>query len=255
MNKPKIVFFDIETMFNMGAFWRMWQEMTNLEAVFSEKYIVCACWKYQGNKTVYSACVNPKDPDNDKPVVEALHAVLEDADIIVAHNGDKFDLKEFNTRALYYGLTPIPMVKTVDTLKVAKRKFAFLSNKLDYIAKFLGVGKKIETSFSLWKQCYEGDAKALKEMVKYCKRDVQVLEAVYNKLLPYIHNHPNIGLLKGAPSHSCPNCGGTHLQHRGYRITNVSRFARYQCQGCGKWSSSRVAEKPTQKQNPTLVSC
>tara|TARA_R100000951_G_scaffold63860_3_gene53625 strand:+ start:4543 stop:5307 length:765 start_codon:yes stop_codon:yes gene_type:complete len=254
MNKPKIVLFDIETMFNVGAFWRMFDEIKTLDAVFKEKYIVCACWKYLGEKKVHSVCVDPSEPDNDQHVVEKLYEVLEDADLIIAHNGDRFDIKEFNTRAIFYGMNPLPQAKTVDTLKVAKSKFKFLSNKLDYIAQYLGVGQKIKTSFSLWRECFEGDKKALKEMVTYCKMDVDVLEQVYLKLRPFVHNHPNIGLMKGEAAPTCPNCGGHHLQRRGERVTNVNRYARYQCQDCGKWSSERVAEDKLNK-NKTLVSC
>src|SRR3990167_1203831 len=86
------------------------------------------------------------NPHDDTHVVKTLHKVLATADVIVHHNGDYFDKRYIDTRALVHGLPPLPPTPSIDTYKVAKSKFLLNSHKLDYIGKLLKVGAKIPTS-------------------------------------------------------------------------------------------------------------
>ena len=159
--------------------------------------------------------------------------MFDSADILIGHNGDAFDIKWANRMFAKYNLTPPSQYKTIDTLKVARQKFKFNSNKLDDLGNYLGVGRKIKhEGFELWKKCMAGDDKAYKDMIKYNKQDVKLLEDVYLKLRPYMNTHPVIN-----PSSDliCPVCGGRHIQKRGWMFTNVFMKQRLQCQGCGKW--------------------
>jgi len=126
----------------------------------------------------------------------------------------------------------------VDTLKEARRVASFTSNRLDYLGKFLGFGGKDKTSSGLWLRVLSGCTKSIKEMVKYNKRDVDLLEKVYLKLRPYI-KHPNVNRLGAA----CPKCGSSDLQLRGFGATaNGTIKQRAQCKSCGGWSSFRKSE-------------
>ena len=140
----------------------------------------------------------------------------------------------FRTRALLYGLAPIPPVIQTDTLKLAKKLFKFNSNKLDYIAKFLGIKGKIETGYGLWSACMKGDQDALNRMVKYNRNDVTILEEVYNKLTPHELIQLNRNLISGA--NNCPSCGSKKLEKRGFSYTQAGKKQRYQCTDCGHWS-------------------
>ena len=73
------------------------------------------------------------------------------ANEMVGHNGDKFDLAWIRTRCLFHKIEMFPAYVTIDTLKIARSKFRFNSNRLNYIADFLGLGQKIKTEYSLWK--------------------------------------------------------------------------------------------------------
>jgi len=178
-----------------------------------------------------------KNKTNDRLLVSDLHRVFTDADIVIAHNGDNFDIKRANARFVFHGLTPPPTYKTVDTLKLARRSFRFDSNRLDSLARYLGLGRKLATQGkNTWLGCMNGDMKAWKTMTSYNKHDVELLYEVYMKLRPWARNHPNLGLLMDRP-HTCPICGEKNTLHRrGYEFTRAGRKQRFQCKSCGGWS-------------------
>ncbi len=208
--------------------------------------MICAAWKWLNKPRVYSASVldNPEyfaaDPTDDYEVIAKLHEVLSEADAIIAHNGDKFDLKKFNARALYHGFDPISPLVQIDTLKIAKAHFKFTWNALDYLAKYLGVGKKIKTDVDLWLDCLAGKRSAIKKMVKYNKYDVVILEAVYNILAPYAPSKLNLNLF--TDKRVCPHCGTDDMQKRGFRYTRTNKWQRLQCNECYSWSSYPISK-------------
>jgi DNA-directed RNA polymerase subunit RPC12/RpoP len=128
---------------------------------------------------------------------------------------------------------PAPF-RQVDLLKIARNRFRFPSNRLDYVANALGFGNKKNTTHELWIKCMNNDPKAWEEMEEYNKHDVCLLEKVYDKFKPWIRNHPNHNLYSEG-SMVCPNCGHSHVQKRGYTYTAVSKYQRYKCFGCGNW--------------------
>ena len=248
MSKPKILFWDIETSYMQKQGFSLYPNFISPDNIMIDWHLICAAWRWEGQKRVSAVSLLDdkkrfeKNHHDDEFVIRKLHSVLEEADFVVAHNGDQFDIKKFNTRAIFHGLDPLPPFKTIDTLKMAKRTFKFSSNRLDYIAKFLGVGRKIKTSNELWIKCYLGDKKAIREMVTYNKMDVEVLQNVYDKLKPYDQGSQlNMGLFTGEVG--CPSCTSKNFQSRGYTITRVSRYRRYQCKDCGKWFQSKGADK------------
>lgn len=183
---------------------------------------------------------------DDTDTTDALYRVLEQADIVMAHNGDNFDNKMANTYFIKHGLPPLPGFKTIDTLKSARRHFRFASNKLDEIAKELGIeGKTQVTVGALWYDYMVGDYKKVRKFLKaYNDQDIQALFDIYMRLRPYITNHPNMAIY-GNPN-ACPVCGS--LQHRsnGIRVTNVMTYRRLNCLDCGASFKERAAEPDLQ---------
>ena len=239
MNEPKILIWDIETSHNVVAVFRLYgEDYINHENLLQERFVICAAWKWLGEKKTHavSGLDDPsrfrKDPFDDKHVLEALHKVLSEADVIVAHNGDAFDIKFVETRMLAHGLSPLPPITSIDTYKVAKSRFMFNSNKLDYLGKYLGVGQKKRTAPGLWLEVLKGSPAAIKEMVEYNKEDVNLLERVFLKLRPYVANHINRQLFGG---NGCPRCGSKKVQSRGVHRAITKIYQRYQCQSCGGW--------------------
>jgi DNA polymerase elongation subunit (family B) len=238
----KILLYDIENSPNLGWTWGKYEQ--NVIEFKDEWYLLSFAYKWLGESKVHAYSLPDfklykKDKQDDSGLVKKLWEVMNEADVIIAHNGDQFDIRKTNARFIAHGLTPPKPYQTIDTKKVAKKYFMFNSNKLDDLGKYFGVGRKKETGgFELWKGCMVGDKKSWKKMVTYNKQDVVLLEEVYKKLLPWIGNHPNINLVSDVTG-ACPNCGSTHLQKRGFGYTRVSKYQRYQCNNCHAWSRGK----------------
>lgn len=232
----KILLFDLENSPSLGYFYDQRKE-DNIVAVIEEWFLLSFAYKWLGEREVHVYAL-PDFPGyrgnmrDDERLVRKLHAVMSEADVLVAHNLDSFDLKKANARFLVHGLDPIPYNKNVDTLKVARRQFKFNSNRLDDLGRQLGVGRKLaHTGIHLWLRCIQGDAAAWKEMRAYNKQDVVLLEKVYLRLRPWAANHPNVNW-KTRKMNACPKCGSTRLMRRGYRYTATGYCERFQCMGC-----------------------
>jgi len=240
-NKNKILFVDLETSPTLGYSWTLCE--ANILKVVEPWRILCFSYKWLGDKKTHIVSLPQfkeykKNPKNDRELVKRLWELFDEADIIIAHNGDRFDIRKSYAKFIEHGLKPPTPFKTVDTLKVARRYFKFDSNKLDSLGDFLNLGRKVHTGgFDLWDRCMNGDQKAWRLMERYNIGDVDLLEKIYYKLRPYIVGHPNLNLLNDT-FYSCPSCGSNHVQRRGYAITRTSKFIRYQCSDCGAWSQA-----------------
>lgn len=230
----KILLWDIETTPMLVTSWQLHKPFLDHNNIIEESHIVTAAWKWHNIDGVDSACINPARPKDDKAVIRELHRVLGEADVLVAHNGDKFDLKKYNARAIFHGLKPLPKIPTIDTLKVARQVFSFNSNRLDYLARFLLGKAKIHTEYELWLKVMNGDAKALAQMVEYNKYDVELLERVYERLRPYMKRHPNANLYQDGDE-GCPLCGSNDFKKRGFKYQATTKRQQYQCLECGSW--------------------
>lgn len=256
VTSPKIIFYDLETSHNLIAKFDLREEYTNPANIIVERHLICAAWKELGaTRTHAVSLLDDKKRfassiHDDRHVVETLHGVLSEADAIVAHNGDKFDLRWLQGRMLFHGLPPLPPVKTIDTLKIARSAFYLNSNRLEYLGKYLGLGGKTSTPAGLWLDALRGDKKAIRTMVDYNKRDVELLEQVFLRIRPYASIALNYQLF--AESEGCPHCGSQKFERRGYRYADTQVYARFQCQACRKWFRSRKAEKGRAATHRTL---
>lgn len=234
--KPKILYWDIETSLMKVYTFHLWPKMIPIEDVIDDWKILCICYAWDDDKP-------QRITGREKTIIRKFIKILNEADIIVYHNGDKFDMKRVRAKAFEHGLEPpknFNTSSTVDTLKVAKKEFNFSSNKLDFITtNVLKIGSKLYTNKKLWIDATEGCQNALGRMATYCEQDVVILREAYKKMLPYITNHPNMNLYSDKPC--CPNCGSSSLQKRGFTVTRVARKQRYQCGSCGAWSSSKTS--------------
>lgn len=230
----------------MGYVWGKYQQdVLDFE---KEWHMMSFAYKWYGTTKIHARSLPDfklykKDPDNDRELVKELWKLLDEADVVVAHNGDAFDVKKANARFLAHGLKPPAPYTTVDTVKIARRMFLLNSNKLDDIGKYLNVGRKMETGgFGLWRRCMAGDMSAWRAMVRYNKQDVQLLEDIYNVLRTWAPSHPNLNVIDETRG-ACPRCGSAKLQARGYIVSKRNKKQRYQCRSCGGWCSGGTVYK------------
>lgn len=243
MNNPKILTFDIETTPIQSYTWDLYPNAISHDSIISDFSLICAAWKYLGEKEVYDVCITKVH--DDYKVVKKLRDVLADADIVIGHNIDKFDLRKLNARLVYHKLKPLPKLVTIDTRKVAKKIGAFTSNRLDYLGKHLLGQGKLHVDYQLWLDIMSGNKVKLKAaldiMLPYNRVDVIRNEELYLRFRPYMNAHPHVGVLKQKEKHSCTKCGSENTQKRGTSITNTgAKYQRLQCQDCGGWHQITV---------------
>lgn len=233
----KILIFDIETAPMKAYIWKLWKQNTHIDAVIDDWFVICWSAKWLNSDTVLGDCLTPSEAiaQDDKRIVTSLWKLFDQADIIVAHNGNKFDVPKMNSRFVINDLPPTTPYRTVDTCLIARKQFGFSSNKLDALATYFGFNHKLDTDFSLWQGCLEGDQKSLDYMLKYNKQDVVLLEQVYLKLRPWIKGHPNLNTMSKNPNLVCSNCGDANIQFipRKYYYTQCRKYSLYKCNNCG----------------------
>jgi len=231
---PRILLFDLETAPNLAYVWGHYDQ--NVIEHVQESYILSVAYKWLGEDKVYVKALPDykgykPEKECDRELCKDLWKLFDEASIVIAHNGDAFDIKKANTRFVYNGLPPYSDFRSIDTLKIAKKVFKFNSNKLDDLGNFLGIGRKAQTGgFATWRGCLSGDSKAWKTMCLYNQQDVALLERVYLSLRPWAKGHPDVSTMRGLKG--CPVCGHPKAHKRGYAYTNLMRAQRYQCLDC-----------------------
>lgn len=250
MSKPKVLYIDIENSRMVVEFETY--SLYNIDQIHPKHikhdwYITCAAWAWLDLQTqkvgkIETVAVNDfpsysKDFRDDRTVIKTLHNVLSQADMIVGHNSDSFDIKKINYKFIKYGLEPLDMPPTVDTLKAAKKYAKSSSNKLYYLAKEFGVSMKIDLPSSVMHAADNGCEKSLKKLVAYNKGDIKAGAELYFKMLPYIKNHPNIKrIMGGKPDKNhppCQNCGSSKTVKDGTVTQKTGKYQRYRCMKCG----------------------
>lgn len=239
--KPKVLFLDIETAPAKVFVWQLWDVNVGTNQIIEDGYIMCWSAKWAGETKIHTDSVanhcKPKDyaVKGEREIAKSIWKLMDEADIVVTHNGDQFDLKWINGVFVKHGIPPVSTFKSVDTLKEAKKSGRFISNKMDFLTRKFKVGGKVETGgFALWVKCMNGGRNAWRRMISYCKHDTRLLERLYNVLLPYMKSHPNLGLFSKEGDQICPNCGSHKIQKKGFFYTNNGKYQRYRCLNCGK---------------------
>lgn len=248
MTKPRILLFDLETAPLIGYAWRQYD--TNLAMVKQDWYLLSMAWQWLGDGPV-QVMAQSDDPGyypgstDDYEMAVRLQELLDEADMVIAHNVVSFDVPKAQTRIAYWGLDVPSPFKTFDTLQVARRHFAFTSNRLDDLCQFLGLGQKVKHSgIDLWDKCLAGDEKAWALMKRYNKHDVVLLRRLYEKLRGWAPVHPNLAALSDKPD-ACPRClaPASKLRSRGWKFANVTKRRQFQCSNCGGYCSGRAISK------------
>lgn len=245
----KVLYIDIETAPMMAYLWRMYQELNTVGAIKNDWYIMSYAYKWLDTpvddtyaKTLNMTAKYKAGSEDDSELVSDLHSLLDEADIVIGHNGDNFDLKKIKARMIKYGMSPPSPYKTIDTLKICRREFGFTSNKLDYVAQYLFNESKLDTGgMTLWLRCIAGEEEAWTTMREYNAQDVELLERVYLKIRPWDRSTANLALLSPTDGHTCIACASENVEETGKHVhTPVSTFLGYVCGDCGHQMRGRV---------------
>jgi DNA polymerase elongation subunit (family B) len=243
----KVLILDIETAPIRAYVWGIWNQNVSLNQIQSDWFCLTWAAKWLFEDKVYSGKLTPKEvkKQDDKRIIKGVWELLNEADLVIAHNGERFDLPKLNARFIINDLHPPLPYQSIDTLKHIRRQFGFTSNKLDYVNKLLNLERKTDTGgFELWERCMLGEQAALDEMEGYNINDVRILEETYLHIRPWIKPHPNMGLfILDENQHRCPSCGSADLieSGKGY-YTTVNIYASLRCNNCGATARKRVAE-------------
>lgn len=240
----RVIFYDVETAPSLGYYFDLYKE-GNIVSTVQSWFMLSFAYKVQGQKKIHYHCLADypgyaKNKTCDKALITDLHKlVFSDADILIGHNIDRFDSRKSKARFLAHGLPPTPPVKTIDTLKLARRVFKMDSNRLAAVGEYLGLGgKTVTTGWKLWEACINGDLKAYKQMGVYNRRDVDLVERVFNRLAPWNPTAPYTG------ESGCPSCYSERVTRQGIKPNRTGRRQQMKCQDCSHWFSITVkAEK------------
>ncbi len=232
--KLRRLFWDIETSPNVVlAFRAGYDVVINHDAIISERKIICIGFKWEGEKKI--TVLRWDKNQCDKAMLREFLSIANEADELVHHFGDRFDLPWFRTRCLLHGFEPLPPYKTIDTKMWASKYYYFNSNKLDYISEILGHGRKLKTDFGLWKSIVMDKCqKSLDYMCKYCGIDVDRLEKVYQDLKFCVKPKTHAGVVAGLDKWTCPRDGSINVHLSKKRVSSSgTKTYQMQCQECG----------------------
>lgn len=244
MTSPKILTLDIETSPNLAHVWSLWNQNISLAQLMESGEVIGfgAKWKHEPEKIFFHSNFH----DGHRVMVEEAWEFLDEADIVIHFNGSKFDIPHLNTEFWKAGFEPPSAFQEIDLFKVIKSRFWLPSYKLQYASTFIGLPGKVQhEGHSLWVKCLQNDPEAWESMKKYCCQDVRVTEQLYDKLVPWISKHPNLGLYASDELMHCPNCSSTELTKNGFRYLASRTYQRYRCTSCGKESRSTKSVSST----------
>lgn len=241
---PKILVFDIETLPMEIYVWGLYKQRPTIDQIIKDWSVLSWSAKWLFDSKVMSDVVTAKEAINrdDKRVLTGLWKLMDEADILVAHNGKRFDCRKVNARFIVHGWKPPMSYHLIDTRIEANKHFAFSSAKLAWLTQLFKLEEKWKTEYELWTRSAQGDQEAIDYIHRYGCQDVVALEDLYVELRPWIKSHPNYGLYVDTDKEVCPNCGESKLKWRGYYYTPAGRFRAFRCNTCGAVGRSRFSD-------------
>ena len=241
VQRPKVLIFDIETAPMLGHVWSLWDNNVALNQLEKDWHILSWAAKWLDDppsKVMYQDQRKEKNIEDDKKLLEGIWKLLDEADVVITQNGKSFDVKKLNARFVLSGMKPPSSFKHIDTKIIAKKHFAFTSNRLEYMTENLCKHyKKLKKTklkfagFELWKECLAGNLEAWKEMERYNRYDVLSLEELYGILIPW-DNTVDFNLYSDGEEYVC-RCGSKQFRECGFYYTQSGKFQKYACKRCG----------------------
>ena len=231
---PKVLVIDIETSTMLVEAYGLFDQNIPITKIARDWFILSFAARFLDETETHYLDIRDEKDFNDHNLLMVIHSLLSKADVVMGHNAKKFDVKKINARFLKHNMSPPSSYRVIDTLTIAKKHFALSSNKLDYIAKYLGCTPKYKThkftQEQMWQECLLGNVEAWEENKIYNLQDIETTVEVWEKLKVW-DKTINWSIFTG--SHKC-SCGSTGLDSSGDVFTNNGIFQRLTCSKCGK---------------------
>jgi hypothetical protein len=237
--KRRRLFYDIETSVCEGVFYRPGYNQTiHPGQVLKHAQIICISWKWEGKSKIHNVHWG-LDEQCDKKVLEKFIPELDKADEIVAHNGNRFDIKWIRARAAFHGIPMKPAYRMIDTYKMAKKYFALPSYRLGEVANYFGLeAKKDPGGLQTWIDIVIHKSKeALDTMLWYCDGDIATLEDVFKKLRTYAEHSLHYAAKQGEGKFRCPECAEMPYHNKMYTTAagTIQHYMRCSDTKCGQF--------------------
>jgi DNA polymerase elongation subunit (family B) len=236
--KPRILALDIET-FSMELLgWGLYDQNFGLNQIQQDWTVASWAAKFVGEKPIYYKDVSrQRNKRNEVVVLKDIWNLINECDVLLTQNGKSFDIPKLYAKFIEHNLPPLADKEHIDTKRLAKGKFKFTSNSLEYLCKVLGTDhQKLKHNrfpgMELWRECLKGNVLAWKDMKKYNIHDVLCLEDVYLKLRPW-GIKIDLGKYTKSEGPVCSVCTGTNLKRYGYAHKGQAKYQRYRCNDCG----------------------
>lgn len=240
-SNPKILVLDIETTPLEVYSWNIFDQTIMPNQIIKDWSILswAACWLDEPKNIMYADTRGQKNVREDKHILKGIHKLMDEADIIIGQNSNRFDIKKLNTRFIANKMKPPSSYKKIDTKEIAKKYFAFTTASLDFMTKTLNSRqtKMKNSGLDLWIRCLNNDLKAFKELEKYNKQDVAATVELWKDLRPW-DNSLNVNLYTNNNDTIC-SCGSKKFNKNGYAYTSMGKFQRFSCANCGTEIRSR----------------
>lgn len=247
--KPSILFIDIETAPDVVWSWSVYQ--ANAIAVKEHWYVLSFAAKWRGNGSIVVKGLDDYkgykgNNSTERALLKEIHSLFNEADIVVAHNGADFDVRKLNARFIAHGMPPPSPFKVVDTKRDLVKIASFSSNRLNWLSKQLGIGRKTmeHQDWKLWEGCMNGDPKSWRAMKIYNRHDVVLLQELYEILSPWIEQ-PNAAVWNDGIVCPNPACASRNLSKQGVQRAKTRTYQRYKCNDCGSWARDTRSSKST----------
>jgi hypothetical protein len=259
-SEPRTLVLDIETKPILAYVWGLFDQTIGIDFIKEDWNLLSYAAKWVGKPKMFYKDTGGRGVakvSDDSALLKDLWHLLDEADVVVGQNLRSFDVKKIGARLIQAGYGPYSPIKTVDTMRAAKKHAAFTSNKLAFLSDKLTTTKKSEhrkfPGFSLWLGCMADDPSAWREIARYNKKDVLATEELYLRLRPWMGEHPNVAAFSLRDDVVCPKCSSPRLQARGYAVTQTGRYVRYQCQDCAGWTRGKTNLFTTDKRKSLQV--
>ena len=233
-NKPRVLFFDIESAPLKAWVWQTGKQYINHKQLVdghTQYGIICVTYCWNDGRPAQAIDWGFEEQST-KNVIEQFDEVIKQADHLIGKNNNRFDNKMINAARMLNGLPGMPKwVQHTDDLEVHMRKhFRIPSQSLDYISNQLGLGGKIKMEMQDWIDIVERNSngqKALNKMLKYGKKDVVDTRSLWYKLTEHFTPKFDEGL------GSCKECGSFDRKKAGFNYTAGGATQRWMCKNCG----------------------